>query len=120
VRKATLFAFAFLIATVCLQAQAVGQAAAKTSKLTTIQGCLSFSNGHYRLTESSGKTWQLSNEVNQLRHHIGHEVELTGMPGERTIDTSQEGAGESTVKEEKVFKVKSVKHLADTCTAPAK
>lgn len=118
-RKVTLFALAFLVSAVWLQAQTTGKAEKKTSDMTTIQGCLSFSNGHYRLTESSGKMWQLSNEVNQLRHHVGHEIELTGMPGIRTVDKTMQGAA-SNVKEEKVFKIKSIKHLADTCNMPAK
>ncbi len=118
-RKATLFALAFLISAVWLQAQTMGKADEKTSDMTTIQGCLSFSKGHYRLTEDSGKVWQLSNEVNQLRHHVGHEIELTGKPGIRTVDKTIQGEA-SNVKEERVFKIESIKHVADTCKMPAK
>jgi hypothetical protein len=93
------------------------QMSKSSSGPTTIQGCLSYTDGHYRLTDSSGKVYQLSNEANKLTHHVGHEIKVTGMPGVRTVDTTQQGAGESTVKEQPVFKVKTVTHVADTCNA---
>ena len=101
-----------LISAVWLQAQDMG----KTSALTTIQGCLAYTDGHYRLTDSRGKVYQLSNEANKLTHHVGHEVAVTGKPGVRSVDTTVQGS-ESSVKEEPVFKVTSVKHIADTCKA---
>ena len=82
---------------------------------TTIEGCLSSSSGHYYLTDSSGKKYFLSGEANKLKAHVGHEIKITGMMGVKTSDTTQEGL-ESSAKEMPVLKVKSVQHVAETCT----
>ena len=111
-RKATMFTLVLLTLAIGLQVQAAAQAAGPT----TIQGCLAYTDGHYRLTDSTGTTYQLSNEANKLTHFVGQWIEVTGKPGVRTTDTTTEpGSGGSTVKEKSVFKVKTVKHLADTC-----
>src|SRR5450755_2452780 len=101
------------ISAASLQAQDAG----KTSSLSTIQGCLKYSNSHYRLTDSSGKKYQLQSQANKLTHFVGQQVEITGKPGVRTVGTTVEGAA-SSAKEESVFVVKTVKHVADTCQAP--
>jgi ABC-type transport system involved in cytochrome c biogenesis ATPase subunit len=111
-----MFTLVLLVSALWLQAQDAGQTAGKTSGLTTIQGCLQYTNGHYRLTEDNGTTHQLQSEANKLTHHVGHEVELTGKETVRTVDTTIQGAA-SSVKEQPVFKVSSVKHVADTCTS---
>jgi hypothetical protein len=114
-RKATMSILVLLMATVWLHAQPAGQAGGKTS-VSTLEGCLQYTDGHYRLTDSSGTVHQLSLEANKLHHYVGQQVQVTGMEGVRTADTTSEpGAGGSTVKEQSVFKVKSVKHIADTC-----
>lgn len=125
--KALLLTFVLLISAVWLQAQAgypssdAGQTAAKASGSNTIEGCLQNSNGQYTLTDKSGTVHQLSGAATKLDHHVGHEVELTGKPGVRTIDTtSTMGAGSSTAVEQPVFDVKSVKHIAATCKSPGK
>jgi hypothetical protein len=101
-----------LISVASLQAQDAG----KTSSPTTIQGCLQYSKSHYRLTDSAGKSYQLSSQANKLTHHVGQQVEITGKPGVRTLSTTETGTASST-KEESVFFVKTVKQLADTCQA---
>ena len=113
-RKTTMVTVALLITAVWLQVQAAGQTAGKTSSLTTIEGCLQFSDSHYRLTDSNGTSYQLSNEAKKLTHYVGQQVKVTGMPGVRTVDTTTQGA-ESTAKEQPVFKVKSVTGMAGTC-----
>lgn len=112
--KTLMFALVLLISALWLQAQDAGQTTGKTSGLTTIQGCLQYTNGHYRLTEDNGTTHQLQSEANKLTHHVGHEVAVTGKPALRSVDTTVQGTG-STAQEESVFKVSSVKHIADTC-----
>ena len=99
-----------LISAVWLQAQDAGP--------TTIQGCLTYSKGHYWLTEDNGTTHQLQSQANKLQKHVGHEVALTGKATVRTVGTTGQGVA-STAKEEQVFKVSSVKHVADTCTSAA-
>jgi len=108
-----------LISAVWMQAQAAGQTSGKTSTVTTIEGCLQYTDSHYRLTDSSGAVHQLSNEANKLTHYVGQQIQVTGMPGVRTVDTTVQGA-ESSAKEQPVFKVKTVKSVASTCKAPAK
>ena len=105
-----------LVSALWLQAQDAGQTAGKSSGLTTIQGCLQYTNGHYRLTEDNGTTHQLQSQANKLTKHVGHEVTITGTNAVRTVDTTIQGAA-SSVKEEPVFKVTSVQHVADTCTS---
>jgi len=113
VRKTLVFTLMLLISAVWLQAQAVGQTGSNSS---TLQGCLQYTDGHYRLVHSDGTMYQLSLEANKLHKLVGHEVEVTGMPGVRTSDTSQQGQG-SSAREVPVFKVKSVKSIADTCSS---
>ena len=123
-RKALVLVLGLLISAACLQAQSgssapdSGQAPAKTSgktsSLTTMEGCLQSSQGQYTLTDSDGTVHQLSGAANKLIHHVGHQVELTGKPGIRTLDTTSPGTASSAV-EEAVFEVKSIKHLADKC-----
>jgi hypothetical protein len=115
VRKTLMLTLVLLISAVWLQAQDAGQTMGKTSDLTTIQGCLQFSGGHYRITDSTGTVEQLSGQANKLKAHIGHTVEITGKPGTKTVGTTVQGAA-STAKQLPVFHVTSVKHIADTCT----
>jgi hypothetical protein len=113
-----------LVSAVCLRGQSgssspdAGQAPAKasgkTAALTTIEGCLQSSQGQYTLTDNEGTVHQLSGAANKLVHHVGHQVELTGKPGIRTSDTTQPGTSSSAI-EERVFEVKSIKPIADTC-----
>jgi hypothetical protein len=84
----------------------------------TIQGCLSNSNGQYWLTDSSGVKHQLSSHANVLKDHIGHEVAITGMESVKTTGTTIQG-GASSAKQVPVFRVKSVKMVADTCASAA-
>lgn len=113
-RKVLVVTLVVFVSTMWLAAQ--DQMSKSSAGPTTIQGCLSYTDGHYRLTDSSGTVYQLSNEANKLTHHVGHEIKVTGMPGVRTVDTTQQGAA-STAKEQSVFKVKTVTHVADSCTA---
>jgi hypothetical protein len=102
VRKTLVVTLVVLVSAMWLAAQDSGQMG-KSSGTTTIQGCLSSVGGHYQVTDSSGKVYQLSYDANKLAHHVGHEIKVTG-----TVDTS--GA-------QSVVKVKTVTHIADTCMA---
>jgi len=116
VRKILVLTLVLLASAIWLQAQAVGQMGSQKSGVTTIQGCLQYTHGHYFLTDSGGTAHQLQSEANKLQAHVGHTVEITGKPGIRTVDTTVQGAA-SSAKEEQVFKVMSVKHVSDTCKA---
>jgi hypothetical protein len=106
VRKVLMITLVLMVSAVWLQAQ---------DAPTTIQGCLQF-KGHYFLTDSSGTVYQLSGAAQKLQAHVGHTIEVTGKPGTRTVGTTIQG-GASSAKEQQVFKVSSVKHVADTCKA---
>jgi hypothetical protein len=110
-----LFILVLLVSVVWMQGRSSAQSSDKSSSPTSLQGCLKFTDGHYRLTDDTGAVHQLSGEVNRLTHYVGKRVEVTGMPAVRTVDTTQEGAA-SSVREQNVFRVKTVKQTADTCS----
>ena len=118
-RKAVLFALVLLVSAIWMQGQAVAQSSDKSSTPTTLKGCLTF-DGHYRLTDDSGTVHQLSGEANRLTHYVNKRVELTGMPAVRTVDSNTQPGLESSVKEQNVFRVKTVKQTADTCSLAGK
>jgi len=110
VRKTLVLTLVLLVSAVWLQAQDAG----KTSSLETIEGCLQRSEGQYSLTDNTGTIHHLTGGASKLNPHVGHEVEITGKPGVRTLDTTPQGGASSAV-EQPIFEVKSVKHVADTC-----
>jgi len=84
-----------------------------TPELTTIAGCLQYAEGHYGLTDGSGNVYRLAYS-GKLNHHAGHQVQITGKPSVKTIDTSQQNIEPSAV-EIPIFEVKTVTQLAGTC-----
>jgi len=82
--------------------------------MSAITGCLQTSMGYYTLTEDDGTIHELSGGAGKLRHQVGHEIEVIGKPGTRAVDRTSAG-GASTVAEQPVFQVKSVKQIADKC-----
>lgn len=114
--RKTLLAVLLLLSATWLLAQDSMGNMGKSSSTTTIQGCLSNSKGQYWLTESNGTVHQLSSNAQKLKDHIGHEVEITGTHGVKTVGTTEQGAA-STAHQIDVFKVQSVKHIAATCSA---
>ena len=112
-RKTLTLTLLLLLSAACLLAQ---DNMGKSAGPMTIQGCLSNSKGQYWLTESNGTVHQLSSHANVLKNHIGHEVAITGTEAVKTVGTTQQGAA-STAHQIPVFRVQTVKHVADTCTA---
>jgi len=102
VRKTLVVTLVVLVSAMWLAAQDSGQMG-KSAGPTTIQGCLSSTDGHYQVTDKSGKVYQLSYDASKLAHHVGHLIKVTG-----TVDTS--GA-------QPVVKVQTLTHIADTCSA---
>ena len=80
----------------------------------TMRGCLQIYQGIYMLTDSTGTSQRLSGSRNLLKQFVSHEVELTGKPTIRTIDTTQAGAASSAI-EQHVFEVSTVKDIAGAC-----
>jgi hypothetical protein len=93
--------------------------AGNASAPTMIGGCLQRSGFQYTVTDKNGKSYNLTGNTGKLSHYVGHQVEITGAPTIKTIDTSEQNAA-STVQEVPAFKVKSAKqvsqdlHLGDT------
>ena len=118
--KTVLLALALLISAVCSPAQQGHSSSSADQKnvpgLTTIEGCLQSASGQYSLTDSSGKVYQLSGYANKLSRHIGHQVQITGKPGVKTVSDTSYGAA-SSAEQIPVFDVKTVTHVADTCKA---
>jgi hypothetical protein len=81
--------------------------------MTTLDGCLEYDNGVFSLIEN-GTKHRLAGSSKQLKGHVGHEVELTGKASSRSIDNTPPG-GASSVIQQYVFEVKSVRHVALTC-----
>ena len=57
--------------------QSSSQSSSDMSK-TTIEGCLSGSDGNYSLTDKSGTTYQLTGDTAKLQNHVGHTIQVTG------------------------------------------
>jgi len=114
--KTIVCALALLASTVCLPSQGVAQ---DKSKETTVQGCLQVRGGRYSLKGDDGMVYKLTGEANKLKDHVGHEISVTGTPTVRTYSTTEQGAASAT-HEQHVIRVGEIKHIADTCTAPAK
>lgn len=113
----TLMLALVLFSAVWLQAQEAPKSdASKMSGPTTLQGCLTYAHGKFSLTDSSGTKHPLRGKVDNLKPHVGHEIEVTGMPSTRTKSTTVQGSASSATVIS-VFQVESFKHVADTCTA---
>lgn len=82
----------------------------------TIGGCLRNSNLHYTVVGSDGTVYNLTGNTARLSHYVGHEVEITGKPTVKSLDTTMKNAA-STVEELPALDVKSVKELSKTCNA---
>jgi len=116
-RKTLMLTVVLLLSAVCLLAQDNMGKSSGMADETTITGCLSRAGGYFTLTDSSGNKHHLVGyNAKQMGEHVGHTVEITGTPTIKTTDTTQTGL-ESSAKETPAFKVKSVKHIAATCSA---
>jgi hypothetical protein len=100
----------------------MGSSQSSSGNETKVTGCLNGSSGNYTLTDSSGKTWQLSGDTSKLSEHVGHQVEITGTPASASSSTGNPGgasAGSSGSSEQSTLNVTSMKHIATTCTPPS-
>jgi hypothetical protein len=79
-----------------------------------MEGCLESSNGQYTLIDDTNTSHILTGAVRKLSPEVGHQVEVTGKPGTRTVDGTLAGAGSSAIVQP-IFEVKSVKQIAATC-----
>ena len=116
-RKTLMLTVVLLLSAVCLLGQDNMGKSSGMADETTITGCLSRAGGYFTLTDSSGiKHHLVGYNAKQMGEHVGHTVEITGMETTKTTGTTQQGTA-STAREVPAFKVKSIKHIADTCKA---
>ena len=118
--KTVMLCLSLLICALSLEAQPAnqGSTAGKTAEVAPgpamLGGCLQYSEGEYTITDKSGMLHHLSGGSKLLKPYVGHDVELTGTPSIRTIDTTVAGGASSAI-EKPIFQVKTVKDVAATC-----
>jgi len=95
--------------------QPPSQSSNSSDKETTVQGCLNGSSGNYTLTDSSGKTWQLSGDTSKLSEHVGHTVEIKGTTSSGSSESKGSSSGSSS--EQKTLNVTSMKHISESCNS---
>jgi hypothetical protein len=91
--------------------QGYNQTATSTGSQTSVQGCLSGSNGNYTLTDDQGKMYTLTGDTSKLADHVGHEVKITG------TESASSGAssGAMSNQSQPTLEVSSMKHISKTC-----
>jgi hypothetical protein len=117
-RKATLLAAIFLMASGWVLAQSDSGQSSSSGQATSITGCLLGSGGYYTLTDDSGKNYQLQGADSKLKPEVGHVVKVRGMKTEGSTGTesSPSTSGASNVSGGTQFQVKSVTRVSDSCT----
>jgi hypothetical protein len=123
--KPLTLSLALLTSSVCLQARPtysganVGKTAEVEPDPAMLEGCLQKSEGEYTITDKDGLLHHLTEGPKLLKSYVGHEVQLTGTPSIRTIDTTPPGGASSAI-EKPVFRVRTVKDVAATCQSLAR
>ncbi len=103
------------------QSDSTQQSASANS--TTVDGCLSGSNGSYLIKDkSTGATYNLTGNTSKLGNHVGHEVQVTGIasnaPSGVNSSASQTSMGNaSAISGQASLRVTSFKHVASSCTS---
>ncbi|HSZ62874.1 MAG TPA: hypothetical protein VK828_13815 [Terriglobales bacterium] len=80
---------------------------------TSVQGCLSGTDGNYMLTDDKGTTYQLTGDTAKLSEHVGHEVKIMGTTGAASASGSSGSMGNNNTSQ--TLQVNSVKHISKTC-----
>lgn len=93
------------------------QTTTSTGNETKVEGCLSGSSGSYTLTDSSGKTWQLSGDTSKLADHVGHKIEVKGTTAPASSTSGTAGAAGASTSSNDTLNVTSMKMTSPTCTA---
>jgi ABC-type phosphate transport system substrate-binding protein len=82
---------------------------------TTVQGCLSGSEGSYTLMADNGTSYQLTGSSAKLKEHVGHEVKITGTASPSSGQASANMGGEAGGTGIPILQVESIKHVSKTC-----
>jgi hypothetical protein len=94
------------------QADATQPGGAEANRVVA-QGCLQRSGWQYFLNERDGTQEQVTG-YSKLKEFVGHEIEITGVRGVRTVDNTPPG-GASSVITRSVVNVRTVKDLGKGC-----
>ena len=90
-----------------------------SSGKTTVQGCLSGSDGNYTLTDKTGTAYKLTGETAQLQAHVGHTIQVTGTasPGMNSRRMgNQTGSMSEAAESQPTLDVTSFKHISANCS----
>ena len=88
---------------------------------TTVEGCLSGSNGSYTISDKNGTTYQLTGDTAKLSEHVGHQVKITGSTSAASASASGASGsaastpGQGASASQQTLQVSSVKHVSKTC-----
>jgi len=80
---------------------------------TSVEGCLSASNGSYVLTADNGTTYQLTGDTAKLSEHVGHQVKIMGTTSPASASDSSGTMGSNGSSQ--TLQVASIKHISKTC-----
>ena len=77
----------------------------------TVEGCLSGAADTFKLTDATGKTYELTGDTSGLKDNVGHQVRLSGNAG-------SSGGGEkiSAAGAQATFGVTKVTSISPTCS----
>lgn len=102
------------------QSGSSGQSGQTASGHTTVEGCLSGSNGSYTLTDKNGNTYQLTGDTAKLSEHVGHEVKVMGSATAAGASSSGGTSGGAMGSgSQQSLEVTSMKHISKSCQAGA-
>jgi hypothetical protein len=87
------------------------QTAASDKAGQTVEGCLSGAADTFKLTDATGKTYELTGDTSGLNENVGHQVRLYGNAG-------SSGGGEkiSASGAQATFGVTKVQSISPTCS----
>jgi hypothetical protein len=90
---------------------------------STVQGCVSGSDGNYMLTmDGTGTMYKLSGKESKLKDHVGHEVAVTGQMstgGGSAASQQDQGQSASPTGGGSVIQVSEVKMISKHCASGA-
>ena len=106
-----------ILPALALAADTPSSGASSSAKSTTLTGCLSGPNPDGAYVLKTGSKQVEVGGTTELKSHVGHEVKLTGTWAKSASDIGEKEPAGTTEKHEKHFKVASIQHVAETCTA---
>ncbi len=101
------------------QSSTSSQSSSSDMSKTTIEGCLSGSDGNYTLTDKSGAAYQLTGDTAKLEKHVGHTIRVTGTATTSSASNTTSGNPSSSMsgsaEAQQMFNVTSFKHVSSKC-----